>query len=71
MSIKEKTNNLDDLRKEYVELYEQYKKLKISRDKNPKSEFLLGLCHDLVDVMQVNILKRGYIERLIKEGMIV
>ncbi len=63
-------DTLDGLRVEYVKLYEQYKKLKVSYEKNPKSEFLVGLWHDLVDKLQVNILKRGYIEQLIKEGML-
>ena len=67
---KEEIGNLDDLRIEYVELYEQYLKLKISREHDPKSEFLLGLWHDLVDALQVNIFKREYIEQLIKEGML-
>ena len=69
-SEKEKIGDLDELRIEYVELYEQYKKLKVSVEHDPNSKFLKNLYFEITDNLQINILKRGYIEQLIKEGML-
>ena len=69
-SEKQEIGNLDELRVEYIKLYERYKTLRVSVDYDPNNEFLKELYYEITDKLQVNILKREYIEQLILEGIL-
>lgn len=64
------TEDLDDLRTEYIELYEKKQELEKDMKHDPNNKFLKNTYYSLVDTLQINIFKRGYIEKLMEEGML-